>query len=354
MRSTRSVPLAVASDSSLRRIVKRNLSAILGLALLSLAAAVAASLATWTVDDPSLSHATDHPARNVLGVAGALVADLFMQFLGLATILLLLPPVTWAWRLVFGKRSGFGWKALLSWIGAILLGALALALLPVFGTWPLPTGLGGVTGDLLLKVPAFVLGREPKGLTGALLCLILVLLALALILHACRLSLRRLTPSLEGRSARPPSAPRRASRSAPRRSISRPTKNSMTILPWRPKSIARGRAAWNLALGALAHWTLSGAAPAAPPDRPSYRRAAGEHPPALRPRLCSRPRPRPIAAPSRARIGGGGPRAPPGTGWGTFSRPTPARPAKPGRLRPGPDAESGRRPPPPPEGGPPF
>ena len=108
MRSTRSVPLAVASESSFRRIVRRNLSAILGLALLSFAAAVAASLATWTVDDPSLSHATDHAARNVLGIVGAVIADLFMQFLGLTTIVVLLPPVTWAWRLVFGKRSGFG------------------------------------------------------------------------------------------------------------------------------------------------------------------------------------------------------------------------------------------------------
>ena len=260
MRSTRSVPLAVASDSSLRRIVKRNLSAILGLALLSLAAAVAASLATWTVDDPSLSHATDHPARNVLGVAGALVADLFMQFLGLATILLLLPPVTWAWRLVFGKRSGFGWKALLSWIGAILLGALALALLPVFGTWPLPTGLGGVTGDLLLKVPAFALGREPKGITGALLCLILVLLALALTLHACRLSLRRLAPSLEGRSGAP------AVRPSPRVAL-RPEEVDFEADEELDDDTAveaeidrEGPRRLNLALGALAHWTLSGAA----------------------------------------------------------------------------------------------
>ena len=86
-----------------RRIVRRNLSAISGLALLALSAAIAASLATWTVDDPSLSHATDLDPRNALGVPGAVVADLIMQFFGLAAIALLLPPVVWAWRLVFGR-----------------------------------------------------------------------------------------------------------------------------------------------------------------------------------------------------------------------------------------------------------
>ena len=92
-----------------------------------------------------------------------MVADLFMQFLGLATIVVLLPPVAWAWRLVFGKRSGFDWRTLFSWIGAIVCGALGLALLPVFGTWPLPTGLGGVAGDLLLKAsrPSSLAGSRP-------------------------------------------------------------------------------------------------------------------------------------------------------------------------------------------------
>ena len=104
MRSTRSVPLSHPADA-IRRIVKRNISATLGLGLLSFAAALAASLATWTVDDPSLSHATDHAARNVLGVPGAILADLVMQFLGIAGMLLLVPPVVWAWRMVFATPS---------------------------------------------------------------------------------------------------------------------------------------------------------------------------------------------------------------------------------------------------------
>ena len=47
MRSTRSVSLPLGGDGTLRRLVKRNLGALTGLALLAVAAAIAASLATW-------------------------------------------------------------------------------------------------------------------------------------------------------------------------------------------------------------------------------------------------------------------------------------------------------------------
>src|SRR4029078_121981 len=114
--------------------------------LLALAAAVAASLATWKVDDPSLSHATDHAARNVLAVPGAILADLFMQFLGLSAIVFLVPPVLWAWRLVFGKPALFNWRVALTWIGGSLFSAADLRGLPGMGKWARPTGYGGVAG----------------------------------------------------------------------------------------------------------------------------------------------------------------------------------------------------------------
>jgi S-DNA-T family DNA segregation ATPase FtsK/SpoIIIE len=57
MRTSRSVQASVA-DGVIRRLIQRNVAAFAGLAALALVAAVAASLATWSIADPSLSHAT--------------------------------------------------------------------------------------------------------------------------------------------------------------------------------------------------------------------------------------------------------------------------------------------------------
>src|SRR5262245_33597232 len=109
-RASRSASLGSAGDGAVRRIVKRNISAICGLATLAGSAALAASLATWAADDPSFSHAADHSVRNVLGFPGAVAADLLTQLFGLAACILLLPPVVWAWRAVFATPSRFNWR----------------------------------------------------------------------------------------------------------------------------------------------------------------------------------------------------------------------------------------------------
>ena len=251
MRSTRSVPLSISAEGGVRRIVRRNLTAMAGLAVLALAAAMAASLATWTVDDPSLSHATDHAARNVLGLPGAIVADLVMQFFGLASIVLLLPPVVWAWRLVFAAPSGFGWKTLATWLSATLLAALALAALPVFGTWPLPTGVGGVAGDLLLGIPALVTGGEPGGFVAAVLCALSLIGAALLGLHACGLLFRKGVPA-DTRPRVP------AVRAAKRVAIAAGEEDDFDddVLDDEDDEDAR-ESRLSLVLGALAHWGLS-------------------------------------------------------------------------------------------------
>jgi len=254
MRSTRSVPLPVPDDGLVRRLVKRNLTAIAGLALLALAAAVAASLATWTVDDPSLSHATDHAARNVLGLPGAVVADLIMQFFGLAGIVLLLPPVVWAWRMIFAAPSGFGWKTAAAWLAAVLVASLAFAALPVFGTWPLPTGLGGVAGDLLLDIPAFLVGA-PTGLVAALFAAVFLIAATLLGLHACGLSRRRSGPV----AARPEAPPVRAARRVVVAEVEEDEADEdLDDEDYDDGALDDERTTrLSLLLGALAHWGLS-------------------------------------------------------------------------------------------------
>ena len=87
-------------SDELRAALRRRLHEIIGAALIGIAGIAAVALATWSVQDPSLSHATNAPVRNMLGLPGAIGADLMMQLLGIATIAFLFPVAAWGWRLL--------------------------------------------------------------------------------------------------------------------------------------------------------------------------------------------------------------------------------------------------------------
>src|ERR1700730_16978825 len=75
-----------------------------GLGIVAAACAAWASLATWSVRDPSLNNATRAAPRNLLGSWGAVVADLAIQSLGLASIILFLPLAAWGWHFVLHTK----------------------------------------------------------------------------------------------------------------------------------------------------------------------------------------------------------------------------------------------------------
>ncbi len=157
MRSIRSDSLPIGPDSEgLRPFIKRHLGLLVGAALIGGTAAVAVALATWTVDDPSLSYAVAKPVSNALGLPGAIIADLLMQFFGIAVVVLLVPAVIWGWRGFFAGKRRFRYTMLASWLAAGIFGAAAVAYLSVTAHWPLPTGMGGVFGDLVARIPGFI------------------------------------------------------------------------------------------------------------------------------------------------------------------------------------------------------
>ena len=85
-----------------------------------------------------------------------------MQLLGLASIMLLLPEMLLGWRLLSHKPVGEIWRGLL-WILATFFAAAFVTTLPRIGSWLLPTGLGGVFGDALLRAPAVAIGHPLHG-----------------------------------------------------------------------------------------------------------------------------------------------------------------------------------------------
>jgi DNA segregation ATPase FtsK/SpoIIIE, S-DNA-T family len=158
----RVIPLVGQLPAVIREAVARRLRELAGLGLIGLSGSASAALMTWSVQDPSLSHATSRAIRNVLGYPGAIGADLLMQILGLGAIMLILPVAVWGWRML--THRGFDREALRMgcWILCTVLAAGFASCWPHGGAWPLPTGLGGVVGDALVRAPAVVFG--PPGL----------------------------------------------------------------------------------------------------------------------------------------------------------------------------------------------
>ncbi|HTJ03299.1 MAG TPA: DNA translocase FtsK 4TM domain-containing protein [Methylovirgula sp.] len=158
MRTTTSFTVLDHIPDPLRAVASRAAAKAVGLALILASGALALALVTWSVQDPSLNHASSSPVHNLLGSPGAIAADLIMQLLGLAAIAFLLPITMWGWRLMrHCQLDRIGWRFLFWFVGCFATAAF-VGLLPVTSRWPLPTGLGGVLGDALLMLPRRLFG----------------------------------------------------------------------------------------------------------------------------------------------------------------------------------------------------
>ena len=139
-------------------IARKRLRELGGLALIVLTAIIATSLATWSVNDPSFSHATSAPVRNLLGTGGAVTADLLMQLIGVASIALIAPIAAWGWRLTTHHALTHEIVRVMLWLAGAPLAAGFASCLPRSAGWPLPSGLGGVVGDAILRMPVALTG----------------------------------------------------------------------------------------------------------------------------------------------------------------------------------------------------
>ena len=119
--------------------------------------AYVAALATWSVEDPSLNHATNHAVSNLIGYPGAIIADIAMQALGLASMWLIVPVLSFGVRLARGLHlPQAGWRVM-ACLGGVVATAGACAAMQNPASWPLPVGLGGFIGEALIAAPRLVL-----------------------------------------------------------------------------------------------------------------------------------------------------------------------------------------------------
>ncbi|WP_414652729.1 FtsK/SpoIIIE family DNA translocase [Hyphomicrobium sp.] len=123
-----------------------------GMLLLAGTVLIWASLVSWSVLDPSLTHTTTAQARNFTGPVGAIVSDLMFQTLGFAAVVALIAPFVWSLEMIRSERVESGRSKLGFYPMSVLAIAGAVSALPLYDGWPLRHGYGGLLGDAMLHL----------------------------------------------------------------------------------------------------------------------------------------------------------------------------------------------------------
>ncbi|MGI9378001.1 MAG: DNA translocase FtsK 4TM domain-containing protein [Methyloligellaceae bacterium] len=138
--------LSEEAEAGLRLFLRQ----FFGSVLFVLALAGWLSLLTWSITDPSFSHATNQSPTNLLGFGGAILSDLLFQFLGFGAIFVFAVPAIWGVQMMTGVMVERGRLFFLFWPLAVLALAAALTGLPKLASWPLPNGYGGTIGKMVI------------------------------------------------------------------------------------------------------------------------------------------------------------------------------------------------------------
>ncbi|MDE3060746.1 MAG: DNA translocase FtsK 4TM domain-containing protein [Pseudomonadota bacterium] len=120
-----------------------------GLALLLGTVYLLICLASYNQADPSLNRATGNAVANAGGYTGALVADLVLQVMGLASALLVLVPFAWGVKMLRGQPVSHLWLRFSLLMVSLVLAATLFSLLEPPMAWPIISGMGGSIGAML-------------------------------------------------------------------------------------------------------------------------------------------------------------------------------------------------------------
>ena len=164
---------------AVREFLGRRALEAAGAALIGGSGATALALASWSVADPSINHAVNGTVHNLAGYPGAVVSDVMMQMVGLASSAALMPP------LLLGVSASLAATdssvcAAPCHVGPRHAAASGFAsACPTSARWPLPSGLGGVAGDAILGLFAtFSMAHGVGRLVIALALAVVAVLAL--------------------------------------------------------------------------------------------------------------------------------------------------------------------------------
>ena len=84
---------------------------LVGLGVLGVAVLLAMAMLSYSPADPSLNRATGAATQNWLGAPGAIIADLLLQSVGFASVILFVVALAWAVRLLRCQSIlSIGWR----------------------------------------------------------------------------------------------------------------------------------------------------------------------------------------------------------------------------------------------------
>ncbi|WP_455481878.1 DNA translocase FtsK 4TM domain-containing protein [Bartonella sp. B35(2025)] len=172
----------------------RQIGVFVGLGLFGFIIFCVFSLATWNVADPSLTHANINKITNFMGWSGAVFSDFAIQFFGLASLGILLPPLFWSFLLLAQKDIHNFIFRLFLWVVSTICFLVSFSLMtPIasFTYWPLPIGLGGVLGDKILNAAYFIFPVLLSPVQSVLLGVALTFLSLLIAAFAGNVVWRR-------------------------------------------------------------------------------------------------------------------------------------------------------------------
>src|SRR5215475_442513 len=147
-----------------RDFLHRRLMELVGVGVAAGGVVLLLALFTFSPSDPSLNHATGSPPHNMLGFAGAYVADLLLQTFGLAIVLVPVALITWGVRLVRTHHLGFFGLRLSLLLLALLMMSVGCVGLGDVGGAATHAGAGGLVGLALVgRFRDFVLSHSSGG-----------------------------------------------------------------------------------------------------------------------------------------------------------------------------------------------
>lgn len=132
--------------------LKNNGYRLVGLLLFALAVAIFLSLWTYNPADPSLNTQTRTAPTNLLGVYGAIVADILMQTLAFAAYLLIPPLMLWGLKIARIKWLTLFWFNLAALPVGIILLAVAMSVPAPAPDFVIQSGYGGELGQRLYSL----------------------------------------------------------------------------------------------------------------------------------------------------------------------------------------------------------